>query len=68
MSAPTSAAVGGTISISSTTRNQGRAEAGAFRVGVYLSSNGTITTDDALLGSCLVSSLDRGVSLRATGR
>ena len=60
VSAPTSAAVGGTISISSTTRNQGRAEAGAFRVGVYLSSNGTITTDDALLGSCLVSSLGSG--------
>ena len=58
VTAPSAASPGAAISVSTTTRNGGAASATGFRVGVYLSANGVITTDDLLLGMCAVTSLD----------
>ena len=74
LTAPASGTAGGTISVTSTTRNQGTGVAGAFRVGVYLSTNTTITMDDLLLDSCSFASLgvsgtadcDRSVTIPGT--
>ena len=51
MSAPASAAAGGTISVTDTTKNQGAGTAGASSTGFYLSANGTIGPGDQLIGS-----------------
>ena len=51
MSAPASAAAGGTISVTDTTKNQGAGPAGASSTGFYLSANGTIGAGDQLIGS-----------------
>ncbi len=42
MSAPASAAAGGTISVTDTTKNQGAGTAGASSTGFYLSANTTV--------------------------
>ncbi len=51
MSAPASAAAGGTISVTDTTKNQGAGTAGASSTGFYLSALTTIRPGDKLIGS-----------------
>jgi len=51
MSAPASAAAGGTISVTDTTKNQGAGAAGASSTGFYLSAITTIRPGDKLIGS-----------------
>ena len=51
MSAPASAAAGGTISVTDTTKNQGAGPAGASSTGFYLSANSTIGPGDEFIGS-----------------
>ena len=51
MSAPASAAAGGTISVTDTTKNQGAGTAGASSTGFYLSALTTIRSGDKLIGS-----------------
>ena len=46
LSGPTTGAIGGQITISTTVRNQGTVSAGPFRVGYYWSQNATITIGD----------------------
>ncbi|MCA8980016.1 MAG: hypothetical protein H6831_16720 [Planctomycetes bacterium] len=48
-------------------KNQGAVDAGAFRVGIYISQDSTITTDDVLLGERTVSSLAVGATSTAQG-
>lgn len=66
ISGPTKAAVGTTISLSNTVKNQGKDKATGFYVGLYLSTDSTITTTDRFLGRRLVSSLAAGASSAAT--
>jgi uncharacterized protein (TIGR03437 family) len=40
LTAPTTATIGGQIAVAATVKNQGTAQAGAFRVGFYFSANG----------------------------
>jgi subtilase family serine protease len=47
---PAQVAPGGSISVSSTVENQGALPASSFRVGYYLSTDGTVDTSDVLLG------------------
>ena len=54
---PTSAARGDTISVSTTVENLLGGTAGAFKVGIYLSTDSTITTGDLLLGERSVAGL-----------
>ena len=49
---PPTAAVGTEASISASIRNQGPANAGPFRLGLYLSADTTITTDDTWFAAC----------------
>ena len=49
---PPTATVGSTASISAGIRNQGPANAGPFRLGLYLSADSTITTDDTWFAAC----------------
>ena len=51
MSASASAAAGGTISVTDTTKNQGPGTAGASSTGFYLSANTSVGTDDKFIGS-----------------
>ena len=51
MSAPASAAAGGTISVTDTTKNQGAGTAGASSTGFYLSANTTVGPGDEFIGS-----------------
>jgi subtilisin family serine protease/subtilase family serine protease len=51
MSAPASAAAGGTISVTDTTKNLGAGTAGASSTGFYLSANATVGTGDIFIGS-----------------
>ncbi len=49
---PSTATIGSAASISAGIRNQGPANAGPFRLGLYLSSDTTITTDDTWFAAC----------------
>ena len=49
---PSRATIGSTASISAGIRNQGPANAGPFRLGLYLSADTTITTDDTWFAAC----------------
>ena len=49
---PSTATIGSTASISADIRNQGPANAGPFRLGLYLSADTTITTDDTWFAAC----------------
>ena len=60
VAAPATASSGQTISIPVTVKNQGTGSAGLFYVGVYLSSDSTITASDTFLGSEYISSLSPG--------
>ena len=57
---PGSVAAGGAITVTESMRNSGTANAGSFRVSVYLAPNPVVTQNDILLGSRLVNSLDLG--------
>lgn len=57
VSGPTSAARGDTISVDTTVQNVFNTAAGAFKVGIFLSNDGTITTSDTLLGDRSLTSL-----------
>ncbi len=51
--APASAAIGGKLNgMMVKVQNTGRTRAGAFRVGIYLSTDGVITTGDVYLAGC----------------
>ncbi len=67
VSAPSTGVAGGNISVSVVTANQGGADAGEFRVGVYLSTNDFISTGDTRLAYCLRSSLAAGESFTCSG-
>ena len=58
---------GGTINVSATIMNQGNGSAGSFRLGFYLSTDGTITTSDRFLGSCSFNGLSAGTSTSCSG-
>lgn len=53
--------------VSNEVRNLGLVDAGAFRVGIYISEDSVIGTDDLLLGERTVSSLAIGASSTAQG-
>jgi subtilase family serine protease len=65
ISGPSNAAAGATITVSSTTKNQGAGTAAASATGFYLSPNSTLSSDDVLLGSRPVANLAAGAT--ATG-
>ena len=50
--APPTVTIGGEVSISSGIRNQGKIDAGPFRLGFYLSVDPTITTEDTWFAAC----------------
>ncbi len=52
LTGPSTALIGSTASISADIRNQGPANAGPFRLGLYLSTDSTITTDDTWFAAC----------------
>ena len=52
LTGPPTATVGSRASISAGIRNQGPANAGPFRLGLYLSADTTITTDDTWFAAC----------------
>lgn len=62
--APSTGSIGGTISISAPVRNAGSSASGAFRVGLYFSTDATITTADTFSGSC---NFPSGLAAGATG-
>lgn len=58
----TTASPGEVFDVDHTVRNDGEVDAGAFRVGIYLSDDSTIDSADVLLSSRLITSLDAGAS------
>ncbi|MFZ5470393.1 MAG: CARDB domain-containing protein, partial [Myxococcota bacterium] len=62
VSGPAAANPGTSISVSNTVLNQGTTLSGGFFVGIYLSTDATITTSDTLLGLRWVASLAVGTS------
>lgn len=61
---PTTAAPGGTVTVSgSLLRNAGTIASDAFEIGYYLSADSTITTDDTRLGGASVEPLSVGVDV-----
>lgn len=64
---PSTGTVGGSLQLSASVVNQGTGSAGAFRLGVYFSSNTTITTADVLFATCNVSGLAAGASFLCSG-
>ena len=52
LTGPSTATIGSTALISADIRNQGPANAGPFRLGLYLSADTTITTDDTWFAAC----------------
>lgn len=55
------------LTVSNTVENQGLVAAGAFRVGIYISTDSVISTADLLLGERTVSSLAVGAASTAQG-
>jgi subtilase family serine protease len=64
---PATGTAGATIAVTSTTMNQGEEAAGAFEVGIYLSTNTTITSLDRRIGYCSAESLDGGSTFSCGG-
>jgi subtilisin family serine protease len=62
VSGPASGQRGGAITLSDTVNNQGVGQAGAFYVGLYLSTDATITAADTRLGERFVNGLAAGAS------
>ena len=62
LSAPATAAVGQTISVSDTTKNVGAGEAGPSLTQVFLSANGSLDASDILIGSRSLPALAAGAS------
>ncbi len=61
--APPTATLGGSISVTSSFTNLGTAAAGSFEVGIYFSADAIINTDDAFSGfTCSIGSLADGAS------
>ena len=52
LTGPSTATIGSTASVSADIRNQGPANAGPFRLGLYLSADATITTEDTWFAAC----------------
>ncbi|WP_162008638.1 S8 family peptidase [Thermochromatium tepidum] len=68
VSSPTTGTAGGSITAASTVSNQGTAAAGAFRLGYYLSADGSITINDVdTTWGCDVSSLAPGATFTCSG-
>jgi len=65
LSSPAQAKKGAAISVNSTVKNTGNASSGAFSVGIYLSTDATITASDIYLGSRSVAGLAAGASSAA---
>jgi len=59
---PNSATAGSTQTFAAIVQNNGTATAGTFLVGLYYSTDSTITTGDTLVGTCNVNSLAAGAS------
>jgi subtilase family serine protease len=66
VSAPATGSTANTISISSAVMNQGVGAAASFSVGLYISTDATITTADLRLGARSVSSLASGATSTAS--
>lgn len=66
ISGPTTAVLGEEILINTTVRNAGDADAGPFRLSVYLSRDGTVSSDDAELGYGDVTDLAVGKAREGT--
>ncbi|MBI3618316.1 MAG: hypothetical protein HY210_08935 [Candidatus Omnitrophica bacterium] len=62
ISGPASGVRGGTISLSNTVGNQGAGNAASFTIGLYLSTDATITTADRRVGTRSVSTLASGAT------
>ena len=65
VNAPAQASPGSVVAVSNTVGNNGTANAGAFRVGLYLSTDTTCTTGDTFLASRNVASLNAGLASNA---
>ncbi len=52
LTGPSTTTIGSTASISAGIRNQGPGNAGPFRLGLYLSADTTVTTDDTWFAAC----------------
>ena len=64
---PSTGTIGGTIQLSASVVNQGAGSAGAFRLGLYFSSDATITTGDLFFAFCQISGLAAGSSTTCSG-
>ena len=64
---PSTATIGGSIQVTASVVNQGAVSAGAFRLGLYFSTNSTISTADFLLATCAISGLAPGGSVVCSG-
>jgi subtilase family serine protease/subtilisin family serine protease len=60
---PATASVGENVTLTATVQNAGTDAAGAFRVGLYVSANPTLTTADTRMGTCSYPSLEAGASV-----
>lgn len=60
VSVPTTLNSGETVSVQVTVKNQGTVKAGKFFIGLYLSTDGTITTGDTFLGHEYLTTLAAG--------
>lgn len=67
LTAPETVRPGDRPNIVSAIRNQGTADAGAFRLGYYLSTDAIITTGDILLGTCAYAGLAAGANSGCAG-
>ncbi len=67
LTAPDTVTAGDRPNITSSIRNQGTADAGAFRLGYYLSTDATITTADIPLGTCSYTGLAAGANSGCAG-
>ncbi|MCX6585764.1 MAG: S8 family serine peptidase [Acidobacteria bacterium] len=67
VTAPATVTLGQSPNITSAIRNQGTADAGAFRLGYYLSTDATITTGDIQLGTCSYTALAAGANSGCAG-
>ncbi|MDD5774105.1 MAG: CARDB domain-containing protein, partial [bacterium] len=66
VSAPASGATGTSISLNSTVKNQGVVNMSASYIGLYISTDSTITTSDTRLGTAYIASLAAGASRYST--
>jgi len=67
ISGPASSAIGQTVTVTDTVKNQGTMSIGASYVGYYLSSDAMITTSDILVGVRYVANLVAGASSSGSG-